>query len=308
MKELLMAVQSSPYNFEVSLSLLAPEDIEGLALICPPDDGYDQEFDAYLIEIDGKNNGEVYWEAATNPHKLNFGYDEEVNNLICSLIRKNMPSLHPLFLPQEMDGLWNHFIFFASKGTPSSRVVGEFYDFVHDAFDKPQLVKPSPIKRKAMIISEDNFRNMIKPYVDEDGDLIMCELCSEYPKVYSDLYRVDFDFEATESNDEKNLPIGKGFCIFSNDLVFYGATSQSEDELPVYYILYFDGRTLRAYIPEKGNLFNPKTRAAYKRDDLEDIALADGYSDFEEYSEAHAFGKFNWTLIEKDILNCIEVH
>ena len=82
-------------------------------------------------------------------------------------------------------------------------------------------------------------------------------------KIKQDL-DVEFDFENwSMSNDDKIGPVGlMGYCTV-NDLVFLGLAAGSDWEPAVYFIVYWDGEKIRAYVPRKGNLWNTNTNMAY---------------------------------------------
>jgi hypothetical protein len=84
------------------------------------------------------------------------------------------------------------------------------------------------------------------------------------PKVESDLNKVDFDTENLEYEEDEGYANGKvGFRTLSNGLSILGVTSGGDWESPLYFILYFDGKELRGYIPTEGNVWNTDTYTAY---------------------------------------------
>lgn len=80
--------------------------------------------------------------------------------------------------------------------------------------------------------------------------------------------KVDFDLE--------NLAIGPGLAgpqslmgaqTLENGLTFLGCCAGGDWEQPVFFIVYFDGKRLRAYVPEKGNPWHRKEKRALTEDD-----------------------------------------
>lgn len=78
--------------------------------------------------------------------------------------------------------------------------------------------------------------------------------------------KVNVDFENFECET------GKGYngCIaicgpqsVNTGLVFVGCTAGGDWEVPVFFIIYWDGKKLRAYVPTDGNTWNTDTKAAY---------------------------------------------
>lgn len=85
--------------------------------------------------------------------------------------------------------------------------------------------------------------------------------------------KVRFDFENfAASAADGGPPALMGPVMLGHGLVFWGMCSGGDWETPVFWIVYFDGRKLRAYIPTDGNCWNTATHAAYGNDDEADLA------------------------------------
>lgn len=93
------------------------------------------------------------------------------------------------------------------------------------------------------------------------------------PEAYKDIQKVQFDWEnwtAKENegfNGAENLT---GFHILPNGLSYLGVVSGGDWELPIFFVLYFDGKKIRGYIPESWNPWNHKTKQAYGNDESAD--------------------------------------
>ena len=83
-------------------------------------------------------------------------------------------------------------------------------------------------------------------------------------KVEDDLSKVEFDLEniSTEGYGDKAKDI-IGFQMLDNGLTYLGVMAGGDWELPVFFIIYWDGKSLRGYIPTEGNMFNTSTMSAY---------------------------------------------
>jgi hypothetical protein len=80
-------------------------------------------------------------------------------------------------------------------------------------------------------------------------------------KITKDLQKVQFDFENTIIDDDTdNL---YGLHTMENGLTFCGIGAGGDWEYPVFFIIYYDGKDLRAYIPTKGNPWNTDFHEAY---------------------------------------------
>jgi len=83
------------------------------------------------------------------------------------------------------------------------------------------------------------------------------------PTVEKDLSKVHFDCENFNSS-----PVGSrydkimGYHTLYNGLTFLGCSAGGDWEWPVFFIIYFDGKKLRAYIPKDGNICNYKAKYA----------------------------------------------
>lgn len=56
----------------------------------------------------------------------------------------------------------------------------------------------------------------------------------------------------------------------SGDLQILVFKAGGDWEIPVYMIMYWDGKEIRGYIPEDGNTFKASTRMAYGNDEDDD--------------------------------------
>ena len=105
-------------------------------------------------------------------------------------------------------------------------------------------------------------------------------------KVRKDLQKVNFDTENTTSPDfdipdwiyavDETYRIGPaenliGYHTLDNDFTFLGAASGGDWQIPVFFIIYFDGKVLRGYVPEFGNPWNTDTNTAYGDDEVKDL-------------------------------------
>jgi|GEM_PF-3619652 len=109
----------------------------------------------------------------------------------------------------------------------------------------------------------------LKKKIPEDV-LDFSELSSALKK---DLSKVEFEsanltIDATDHPEYSKI---LGYHTLSNGLTFLGAMASGDTSIPIYYIVYWDGEALRAFIPKNGNLWNPKTKAPFGDDPTEDI-------------------------------------
>jgi hypothetical protein len=154
------------------------------------------------------------------------------------------------------------------------------------------------MSRKAVIIPLDDFKAICKKIIEKDD--FPYEISAQVTK---DLSKINFDFENYELGDAN--PYGyeeTGYCsypvgykVLSNGLPVLFVNAGGDWEYPICFILYWDGKQIRAYIPENGNVFNKKERCAYgsEEDDPEE--------DHDDLPEGDP------VLIEQDIIKRILV-
>ena len=85
-------------------------------------------------------------------------------------------------------------------------------------------------------------------------------------KVEKDISKVEFDFEncTCSYNDGYNgCEIISGYHIAPNGLPFLGVVAGGDWEIPVFFMIYWDDKDLRGYIPTDGNTWNTDTKKAY---------------------------------------------
>ena len=88
-----------------------------------------------------------------------------------------------------------------------------------------------------------------------------------------DLSKVEFDGEnqVFDTADRPDLETLIGYQSLPGGLTFLGVIAGGDSDLPVFFAVYWDGNALRAYIPKDGNLWNPKTKAPYGSDPIDDV-------------------------------------
>ncbi len=112
------------------------------------------------------------------------------------------------------------------------------------------------------------------------------------PTVEKDLDKVTFDTEnVTDIDGDYKFGPEKliGYHTLPNGMTFLGVAAGGDWEIPVFFIIYWDGKQLRGYIPEKGNLWNTTTKGAYGNDDEADLknCCKRWPDDFKEDMEVH---------------------
>lgn len=158
--------------------------------------------------------------------------------------------------------------------------------------------------RKAPIITMDEFKQKLGDTARRAAkeELTAEEMVNPWESAFSflwfenasirdDLRKVQFDFENYSSPDEDPNEYDKrivGFHQLPNGMPFVGCWAGGDWEMPVYFILYWDGKKIRGYIPESGNTFNVKSRTAYGSEGDSEIEFTDEeLAAFEEAADQH---------------------
>ena len=93
------------------------------------------------------------------------------------------------------------------------------------------------------------------------------------PTVVKDLSKIEFDAEnRCEGMDcfSSPTPDIMGVHTTSTGVTYYGCMFGGDWEFPVYFIIYWDGKELRGYIPTDGQCYDVKSKAAYGSGDEEE--------------------------------------
>ena len=95
------------------------------------------------------------------------------------------------------------------------------------------------------------------------------------PQIEKDIkVRFDFEnFECTKENASRYEDL-VGFRTLSNGLTFLGCMAGGDWEVPVFFVVYSDGKKLRGYVPKSGNLWNYTTKRAFGDDEAVDAKAA----------------------------------
>ena len=129
-----------------------------------------------------------------------------------------------------------------------------------------------------------------------------------YEAVQGDL-KVNFDFENLSTSSKDFGPESlMGYHTTENGLTYCGMCAGGDWEMPVFFLVYWDGKKLRAYIPKEGNPWNSITKEAYGNDDEKDLEdVKKRYPDLIDDEDDFSMDSldFDEDLIRKDFENRI---
>ena len=177
--------------------------------------------------------------------------------------------------------------------------------------------------RKAVCITEEEFDEIISKLKNKAEKLGYCvdytydgkyawiasgAFYEVFSKVRMDVSKIDFDFENFEIDDE--------ICVTSQGVPYLRCLAGGDWEIPIRFFIYYDGKTMRGYVPTKGNPFNRKVKSAIgntdegKNNDKAFILkeLFPNVQEYEyEYDDEFEEDLFdNWDLIEIQDNWCLE--
>ena len=114
------------------------------------------------------------------------------------------------------------------------------------------------------------FQDLIQAHIDaHDGDLLE----GIGKKALKDISKVDFDFENFEYQPFggwSRMNAYLGYKTIDDGFNYLSCYAGGDWEHPVCFILYWDGKQIRGYVPTEGNCWNYKTKKAFGNDELQD--------------------------------------
>lgn len=126
------------------------------------------------------------------------------------------------------------------------------------------------------------------------------------PKIVKDLAKIQFSDENMEvdNSGESGWP-PLGIQQLDNGFVYLAVMAGGDWEMPVYFIIYWDGKEMRGYVPESGNCYNHKAKSAWGNEDDLDIeeCAKMGMDADNEYPLDYILDVFKWdtSLLLDDI-------
>jgi len=131
--------------------------------------------------------------------------------------------------------------------------------------------------RKYEKLDEDTFRKILTEKVFKDRKKSVADVINSRKLVFKDIKKIFGDEPIAKADYENGLGInGITGMVKLHNFMFLGIEAQTDSSYPVYMILYvkeyatawdddniISAANIRAYVPEKGNTFNPETRRPY---------------------------------------------
>lgn len=123
--------------------------------------------------------------------------------------------------------------------------------------------------------------------------------------------KVSFDWENFEwhkSTDRHSEGELIGYHVLTDGLCIRGCSAGGDWEHPVFFLIYWDGKKLRAYVPTEGNPWNTSTKQAFGNDEEADLKNARKRwpGVYDDAVECDDF-EFHWGKIVEDISTRIKL-
>src|SRR5690606_37149773 len=115
-------------------------------------------------------------------------------------------------------------------------------------------------------ISMKELQSKLSSHMEEIDEFIL-----DNASIEKDLSKIEFTPENVAIKEEDsfaNYPCG--YKTLSNNLPVLFVNDGGDWEFPICFIIYWDGSKLRGYIPNKGNNYDRKNKAAYGNYDCEE--------------------------------------
>lgn len=166
-------------------------------------------------------------------------------------------------------------------------------------------------RRKAAKISIKELRKLIEHEIEKRQDRLN-SLTYLTHVIENDLHgKVQFDTENEFCfEDDAREPWNQllGYRQWG-DLTFLGGGSGGDWEMPVFWLIYYDGKKLRGYIPKDGNIWNYESKQALGNDDCKDLEFVKniGWWKEEDWPGNDYFDGYDVEKIKQDVLNRIVV-
>lgn len=132
-------------------------------------------------------------------------------------------------------------------------------------------------------------------------------------KIKKDLSKCEFDFENVSIKGFGYCKSIVGFNTLPNGMTYLGIFAGGDWERPVYFIIYYSGKELRAYIPTEGNTWNTDTKKAYGNGEIisdehgKILKDEDDNNSNKRFGVDHEYTRPDAKIIKKDIIGRIKL-
>lgn len=133
----------------------------------------------------------------------------------------------------------------------------------------PRMAPPLPLRNFVREIAARLDMEDVQDASDLDLDYeVVDDLLNLDDALSEDLSEVEFSAENFSCAEVLSYAEGDKIMGFQqvNGIPFLGCMAGGDWEIPIYFLIYWDGSQFRGYIPKDGNTVNPKNDSAYGND------------------------------------------
>lgn len=141
----------------------------------------------------------------------------------------------------------------------------------------------------------------------EHGYSNMSQFLSVLPQVKKDISKIQFDLENSFNEPEEWMGEENLVGFHELHIPILGCMAGGDWEMPVFFIIYYDGKKFRGYVPACGNVYNRDTNEAIGNDEEADCIFLGNEIPGIEYDPEEMELDYRWDLIKKDIVSRIEI-
>lgn len=106
----------------------------------------------------------------------------------------------------------------------------------------------------------------------------VCKIDFDWENYYTPSFKGDEDLATSDSYtglDEKGVV---GFNTLPSGIPFLGGWAGGDWEMAVYFVVYWDGKAIRAYVPKDGNTYHPVYKTAYGSEGNSELYVDDAHN------------------------------
>lgn len=165
------------------------------------------------------------------------------------------------------------------------------------------------MNRTCAKISKDKLKELVELELNEFASHESCDdpMADLIDHLWADMKKVEFCTENITYEEPWHHAEGHlvGYQEIG-DVAFLGVLAGGDWEFPVFFIIYWDGKRLRAYVPSDGNRYNRKAKSAFGNHEesdereIKELLAATGEKDLEDVTSDDV-PEHDWALISKDI-------
>jgi len=171
------------------------------------------------------------------------------------------------------------------------------------------------MSRFAKVLELEEFKSKMKTYINDEDEGFPYSLPSKV--LDSDLTKINFDMEnycignadpsyaKYPSDHQGYVGYPCGYEVLENGLPVLFVNAGGDWEHPICFVLYWDGKGIRGYIPKDGNVYNVKEKCAYGNEESDEFL--DAIDEAMTEGSDNPLFKSNPQKIRQDVMSRIQI-